>query len=73
MAFVRHIDEVGIGDVDSGDGQLRVTVETQVTLHFSPAEGVDAGTARERLETADPEAAVRWCDAVAGPDEVERW
>lgn len=70
---VRHVGDLEVGDVDSGDGTLRVTVETRLTLHFPPDEGVDAGTARERLAAVDSVATVRWFEAVAGPYEVERW
>ena len=65
LPFVRHVDDVGVGDVDSGNGSLRVTVETQLTFHVPPDGRVDAETARDRL--SDSVVAVRWFEAAAGP------
>lgn len=71
--FVRHATDVEVGNVDTGNGTLRVTVETQLTLHFPPGEEVDAETARKRLESVESVAAVRWFEASEGPYGVERW
>lgn len=71
---VRHVGIEELGDVTSGNGQLRVDAYARVTLHFDPgAVDEDRQAWQNRLVDADGIATVTAFEVESGPYRIEAW
>lgn len=71
---IRHVAIEELGDVTSGNGQLRVEVYARLTVHLEPDTMADATRiTRGQLAAAESIAAVRTFDIESGPYRIEAW